>query len=113
MSDYTQGPWASIPQGNGSTMIVHEFITGDQINPKGFRLIANVFARMSTLKEDEANSRLIAAAPNLLEALQAALACGMIPSTSASEGGAAKYSEQVQIADRARAAVANATGAAS
>ena len=48
----------------------------------------------------------------LLEAAKAAIECGMIPSTSAKDGGAAKYSEQVKIADQIREAVAFAIGGA-
>lgn len=59
---------------------------------------------------DEPNARLIAAAPELLEALQEAIDCGMVPSSSCSDGGASKYSRQVQVADMIRAAVAKATG---
>lgn len=56
-----------------------------------------------------ANARLIAAAPDLLEALQAAVECGMVPTSSVSEGGASKHSRQVQVADMIRAAIARAT----
>ena len=42
----------------------------------------------------------------LTEALEAAVACGMVPKTSASEGGAARFSEQVLTADKIRAALA-------
>jgi hypothetical protein len=53
---------------------------------------------------------LIAAAPDLLAALQAAVECGMVPVTSASEGGAARYGIHVKVADQIRAAIAKATG---
>lgn len=42
----------------------------------------------------------------LAEAVEAAFACGMIPTTSANEGGAAKHSQQVRVADNLRAALA-------
>ena len=60
--------------------------------------------------ERQANARLIAAAPDLLEALQRAVACGIVPTTSVLDGGAASYSEQVRTADAIRAAIAKATG---
>lgn len=60
----------------------------------------------------EANSDLATSAPELLEALQAAVDCGMVPTTSATEGGAAKFSRQVVVADMIRAAIAKATGGA-
>ncbi|WNO06004.1 hypothetical protein [Rhodoferax mekongensis] len=59
---------------------------------------------------DAANARLIAAAPELLEALKQAVDCGMVPKTSASESGASKHSRQVQVADMIRAAIAKAEG---
>lgn len=70
---FTKGPWYVIPQSNGSAMIAREYETGKQLNPKGLRLIANSLARGDSLTEDEANARLIAAAPELLGALQAML----------------------------------------
>jgi hypothetical protein len=39
----------------------------------------------------------------LAEAVEAAFACGMIPTTSAKEGGAARHSQQVRVADNLRA----------
>lgn len=46
----------------------------------------------------------------MLEALEASVACGLIPITSAREGGAAMFSEQVRVADMVRAAIAKAKG---
>ena len=63
--------------------------------------------------EQEANARLIAAAPELLEALMEAVECGMVPISSAVEGGASAYSAQVRCADKIRTAIAKATGGAS
>lgn len=58
------------------------------------------------------NARLIAAAPELLEALMEAVECGMVPITSAREGGAATHSRHVRCADQIRAAIAKAAGTA-
>jgi len=58
-----------------------------------------------------ADMSLIAAAPDMLAALKAAVACGMVPITSAEEGGAARFSIQVCVADMIRAAIAKAEGA--
>ena len=51
-------------------MIAHPYETGNQIRPKGLRLIGHVLARGNSLTQDEANARLIAAAPDLLAALE-------------------------------------------
>ena len=65
---------------------------------------------VSPNEEDRANARLIAAAPELLEALVEAIECGMVPISSASDGGASTHSRQVRCADMIRAALAKATG---
>ena len=57
-----------------------------------------------------ANARLIAAAPDLLEALEAAVDCGMVPSSSLKDGGAARHARQVHAADMIRAAITKAKG---
>ena len=41
----------------------------------------------------------------LEDVLQAAVDCGMVPVSSAKEGGAVRHSEQVRVADRIRAAL--------
>jgi hypothetical protein len=60
--------------------------------------------------ENDANARLIAAAPRLLAALQAAVSCGMVPQTSARDGGAAAHVRQLHVADEIRDAINEATG---
>ncbi len=75
-SKHTPAPWIEIPQSNGSRMIALEYETGEQNNPKCLRLIANVIARKDTLLIDEANARLVASAPELLEALKAIVQLG-------------------------------------
>lgn len=60
--------------------------------------------------EAEANALLIASAPDMYEALQAAVDCGMAPKSSASDGGAVRYAEQVRVADMIRAALRKARG---
>lgn len=47
-------------------------------------------------------------AREMLRALEAAIDCGMVPISSASDGGASRHSLQVRVADQIRAAVANA-----
>ena len=56
------------------------------------------------------NYHMLAAAPELYEALQAAVDCGMVPNSSALGGGATAYSHQVRVADQIRAALAKAKG---
>lgn len=51
-----------------------------------------------------------AAAPKMLMALEAAVDHGLVPTSSAKEGGASRYSKQVQAADMIREAIAKATG---
>lgn len=46
----------------------------------------------------------------LLAALEAAVECNMVPISSAREGGAAKHSIQVKVADQIRAAIYKAKG---
>lgn len=43
-------------------------------------------------------------------ALRDAVDCGMVPKSSAADGGASKYSAQVLVADRIRAALSGCTG---
>ena len=42
----------------------------------------------------------------LVEALEAAVECGLVPKSSATEGGAMRFSRQVAVADQIRAALA-------
>lgn len=42
----------------------------------------------------------------LLEALNAAIQCGMVPSSSTSEGGANRHVVQIQVADQIRDVIA-------
>lgn len=65
---HTPAPWAIVPQTNGTSLIAREYATGKQMNPKGLRLVAFTMTRGDSLAEDEANARLISAAPDLLAA---------------------------------------------
>ena len=60
---YTPGPWSRVPQTSGGDLIAREYATGKQMSPKGLRMIAFMMARGNSLEQDEANARLIAAAP--------------------------------------------------
>lgn len=119
---FTPGPWVIAP-------VSVEGYRGFDINcglPNNKKWVASIHAKVFSktalltdagrerlrqeMIEVEANARLIAAAPDLLEALEAAIACGMVPVSSANDGGANKYSEQVRVADQIRAAIAKARG---
>lgn len=70
---HTPSPWILVPQNGAGPMIAHPFETGNQMNPTGLRLIAHMLQRRDSLTEDQANARLIAAAPELLAALKLVL----------------------------------------
>ena len=55
---------------------------------------------------DKRIEQLLAVIAKKDEALQAAVDCGMVPISSAKEGGAARHSQQVIIADKIREALA-------
>ena len=52
--------------------------------------------------------QLVERVKELEEALRDAVDCGMVPKSSAADGGASKYSAQVLVADRIRAALSKA-----
>lgn len=70
---HTPTPWVNIPQSNGSAMLAREYETGNQMNPKGLRLIGNILARGNSLSEDEANAEFIVRSCNVHDELVAAL----------------------------------------
>lgn len=96
-TQHTPGPWnainAMVRDGTGQIRIAD----------------CEVSYQLPVLTMD-ANARLVAAAPDMLAALQAAIDCGMVPISSALEGGAVKYSAHVRVADQIRAAIAKAIG---
>ena len=99
---YTKGPWEAV-DGMDNENGVHNHIG---IIADGWH-IARVWKDGVNPRDD---ARLIATAPIMLEALKAAVDCGMVPTSSATEGGAAKYGRQVVVADMIRAAIAKAEG---
>ena len=50
-------------------------------------------------------------AADLLAALEAAVECGMVPTSTAKNGGAPSYARQAHVADQIRAAISRAPGA--
>jgi hypothetical protein len=67
---HTEGPWTLLPQNGAGPMLVHEYETGNQMNPTGYRLIAHMLQRGNSLEQDRANHNLCAAAPEMLAALK-------------------------------------------
>ena len=90
MSAHTPGPWRAVPNAPGIS---------DTVIDSGRRVVADVISRKST-DELRANARLIAAAPELLDALEGLL--NALPSATTHPAIKA-----------ARAAIVKATGEAS
>lgn len=95
MSKPTPGPWKA----------GHRTVSAPETDE---RLGLDVRLYGGSRDDNKANARLIAAAPDMLDALEAILP--WIPSTTAAEGGAARHSENVRAADMVRAAIAKAKG---
>jgi len=107
MSKFTSGPW--LIEYNNDTGPNDDFLVEWlEVGP------ARVYYDRAEVLNPVAmaNAKLIAAAPDLLEALEAATDCGMVPITSANERGASRYARQVVVADMIRAAIARARGEA-
>jgi len=97
MNKHTSGPWSL----RRSQLALGWIVWGNE------KRIASLQAEEDS-GENTANALLCAAAPDLLEALEAAMS--FLPKTSAKEGGASGYSEAVKVADKARAAISKAKG---
>lgn len=106
MSNFTPGPWVVTAH---PVPGVDVFAVGE---PMADEELQYSLSHTVCYQNAEANARLIAAAPELLEALIEAVECGMVPISSAVEGGASAYSAQVRCADKIRSAIAKATGGA-
>ena len=107
-SKHTPGPWVVATH---DLSVRHRSEFGLEIAAVVETIVSSDGPLMDT-ETAEANARLIAAAPELLEALVEATACGMVPISSAKDGGASTHSRQVRCADMIRAAIAKATGSA-
>ena len=99
MSDHTPGPWST----NCRTNDIYQ-------QDNGLTVVELITYGSDAKKRFSANKLLIAAAPEMLEALKRAVELDMIPRSSASDGGASKYSSHVKCADQIRSAIAKATG---
>lgn len=105
---HTPGPWCAEP---ADMFGDHNIVLGD--NADDARAIAAVVSNLRAPSEVEANARLIAAAPDLLEACQELI--GVIDSVDgeadySKEEWAALGSAKLHAEDRIRAAIARATG---
>lgn len=98
MSKHTPGPWRYIPG-----MLGAKFPPAVQRGSEGGFLVEGV-----TREQEDADARLISAAPDLLEALEAFLRA---PSVGSSGPGSATIVVQDFNLRAARAAIAKATGA--
>lgn len=108
MSQHTPGPWQFYwreEDGEANCGVFFE-------RRKGQAFAVARCPRYVMEKQWKADGALIAAAPDLLEALEEAIECGLVPKSSALEGGALRYSSQVKCADKIRAAIAKAKGEA-
>ena len=107
MGKHTPGPWHH----HGPAGSQHSI--GGYVNASDNRqqpAICHVMGSEFSSAETRANAALIAAAPDMLAALLAAVECGMVPTSSATEGGAMKYVKQAHVADQIRAAIKKAEG---
>ena len=103
--NWTEGPW-HVEVGTGEDdegifYICHDGTESPDTTICGFNMDS---------KHDAANAHLIAAAPEMYEALQAILP--YVPISSAAEGGAVARSGNVIAADKVRAALKKARGEA-
>lgn len=101
----TRGEWTVCEHSWGETSVIGDGRSIAFLSIEGDATEENQYE----LEERQlADARLMAASKDLLEAAQAILP--FIPTTSAGEGGAAKYSEHVRAADKVRAAISKALG---
>lgn len=117
MSKHTPGPWEVLNETEVFTGLGADSGDGVKALPSDGWMIADcgdcvTFTEIgpAELGRDlrKANARLIAAAPELLAALEAAVECGMVPSSTAKGGGATRHARQVIVADMIRESIAKA-----
>lgn len=109
MSKYTPGPWESNKSESfGNTVFYVSQQDGAPYTQHYSDVASTIPGELESIQE--ANANLIAASPEMLEALKEAVACGMVPASSAKEGGAARHARQTVVADMIRAAIAKAEG---
>lgn len=74
---------------------------------------AKFIAQMLNLREEtgltgEQIRGMLMAAPKMQAAIQAAIDCGLVPTSTASEGGAGRFAQQVIVSDQLREALGKA-----
>lgn len=94
-SKHTPGPWQLTPRYQDKVDVIHS--TKAKVPGGASLTVARVTVRESWLAEQEANARLIAAAPELLQALRDVL--GWVPS------GPWHTDEPMKAVERARAVI--------
>ena len=109
MNKHTQGPWNSRRQYLGGEGKFTPYVSqGDSAKVLCFMNLSGAYNGYYEQDQAEADAKLIAAAPDLLAALEGILP--FIPKSSVSDGGASKYSAAVVAADAIRAAISKARG---
>ncbi len=90
----------------GKTITQCYYSSDDEHAKDDTRLIADAG---TVFHETQCTPRqLVERVEELEEALRDAVDCGMVPKSSAADGGASKYSIQIRVADRIRAALSKA-----
>lgn len=103
MTDYTPGPWKIH---GGPAHLRHHMAIIDSIPDVDGKIVANCICHMAGTNDDiEANARLIAAAPDMLEALQKA---NRYLAEMAMNGGPKQGDEGMDEWSEAQGAIANA-----
>ena len=108
MSEHTPGPWIAV-RSSSYWEVKPQRKDGERKPP--YQIADTCSSDLGNPDKglQEANARLIAAAPELLEAIEAAIASGMVPGESITGGPGAK-TQQGKAAAMLRAAIAKAKG---
>jgi hypothetical protein len=109
MSKHTPGPWSVLECGRDDAGFGYA-IYSEPYGAVGYWSGHKDYHKDNFWRLSLEDARLIAAAPDMFAALEAAVECGMVPKTSAREGGAAAHARQTHVADMVRDALAKARG---
>jgi len=108
MSKHTPGPWLAF-RGSAFWEVIPQRKGGERKPPYQIADTCSSDPGNPDKGLQEANARLISAAPELLEAIEAAIASGMVPGESIT-GGPGTKTQQGKAAAMLRAAIAKAKG---